>query len=193
MCSVCVHALCECVCSVCVCSVCVCAGGLLDALSPWFSSPQVALGCGTTSRVGSLPTWVRWSSSVALNSSESSTQTKVGFPRASSGCTRSSLFPQVRPQVFWGTSTKDRGHPVGRWFPFRSPELVRGIQGPPCTKGHRSIPNTQQGPVEARHCAGARLGARTQAPSRNAAGDLDWGSHPSVPPFPSLSDGNVEW
>ena len=87
VCALCVYALCVlcvlCVCVLCecVCSVCVCGEGLLDALSPWFSSPQGALGCGTTSRVGSLPTWVRWSWSVALNSSESSTQTKVGFPQ----------------------------------------------------------------------------------------------------------------
>ena len=89
VCTLCVRTLCVCsvgVCCVCVlcecvCSVCVCGEGLLDCWTPWFSSPQGALGCGTTSRVGSPPTWVRWSWSVALNSSESSTQTKVGFPQ----------------------------------------------------------------------------------------------------------------
>lgn len=61
-----------------VCSVCACVG--LGPLSPWFSPAQAALGCGTTSRVGSLPAWVRWSWSAALNSSESSIRTKVSFP-----------------------------------------------------------------------------------------------------------------
>lgn len=94
VCCVCTHSVCVlCVCALCVYTLCVYAlcvlcvlcecvgGGTVDALSLWFSSSQGALGCGTTSRVGSPPTWVRWSSSVALNSSESSTQTKVGFPQ----------------------------------------------------------------------------------------------------------------
>lgn len=93
--------------------------------------PQAALGCGTTSRVGSQPTWVRWSSSTARNSSESSTQTKVGFCR---GIFRPRSV-QPAPLAFLGDRHPRHRCFSGRCFPSQSSRAGDAVTDP---RAHRA-------------------------------------------------------
>lgn len=134
--------------------------------------PQAALGCGTTSRVGSQPTWVRWSSSTARNSSESSTQTKVGFCRGIFRPCSVQPAPHTRTPGFPRRQTP-RTQVLLRQM-FLIPELTcwRCSYRPSCPQGHR--------------CGflGSPVWTITYP-----AGDLEQGIHPSVPtppPLPSL-------
>lgn len=90
----------------------------MDALSPWFHPHRLPwmwdnITCWKPAHVGemvlvSCPELFR-----IFNPDQG------GFPPgASSGYTRSSLFPKSDPRHSWETSTKDRGHPAGRWFPI---------------------------------------------------------------------------